>query len=282
MKKIPVKTLYDVCETMLRDHWGYIWGTAGVLWTAEKQKAVTNEMAQKYGSKWIGHFVTDCSGVMVYIWKLCGMKILHGSNSIRRQSVGALTNLPKPGYAAFKVRGDDYYHIGIVAADGQTVYEAQGTIAGFTTTPASRWDCFAPFKDVQYEEVMPMPDGDKVIYRAEVITESGPLNVRSGPGTQYDKIGKLPKGEIVDVMVECPNGWMYVDDDGDQGYVDGRYLRRVDASEPSSDEGDQSPSEPDQSDPGPLRTILRHIGDDNITIELVGKWEVYGIVGGSD
>lgn len=127
-----------------------------------------------------------------------------------------------------------------------------------------------------------MPDGDKVIYRAEVITESGPLNVRSGPGTQYDKIGKLPKGEVVDVMVECPGNWYYIDDDGDQGYVDGRYLRRIESSEPSSDEGDQSPSEPDQSDPGPLRTILRHIGDDNITIELVGKWEVYGIVGGSD
>ena len=230
--KIPVKGLYENCEMMLRDHWGYIWGTAGIEWTQARQDATENEMAQKYGSRWIGHMVTDCSGVMVYIWRQYGLKIPHGSNSIRRQSVGKLQTQPMPGYAAFKLRGDDYYHIGIVGADGSTVYESQGTIVGFTTSPASRWDWFAPFKQVNYEEVEPMPsDGEKVIYRAEVVTESGPLNVRSGPGTQYDKIGKLPKGEIVDVMVECPNGWMYVDDDGDQGYVDGRYLARVQPEE---------------------------------------------------
>ena len=228
MSKIPVQALYDNCEMMLRDQWGYIWGTAGIEWTEARQKATENEMAQKYGSRWIGHKVADCSGVMVYIWKQYGLKIPHGSNSIRRQSVGKLQTQPMPGYAAFKLRGDDFYHIGIVSEDGKFVYEAKGTIIGFTTSPVSEWDWFAPFKQVNYEEVEPMPsDGEKVYYRAEVVTQRDPLRVRSGPGTNYDVIGRLPKGEVVDVMVECPGGWAYIDDDGDQGYVNSSYLKRL-------------------------------------------------------
>lgn len=270
--KIPVKALYEYCKTMLNGRWGYIWGTAGVLWTDARQKAATNEMAVKYGSKWIGHYVTDCSGVMVYIWKQFNLKIAHGSNSIRRQSVGKLQTMPEPGYAAFKVRDGDYYHIGIVGEDADTVYESQGTIAGFTTSPASRWDWFAPFKDVQYEEDMPMPDGEKVIYRAEVITESTPLNVRSGPGTQYDKIGKLPRGEVVDVMVECPNGWLYIDDDGDQGYVDGRYLKPLPPATSIPEAGDKIPAE--DEDPPKNAKYTKFRRDDGVTITLEGLWTV--------
>ena len=247
MSKIPVKALYDNCEMMLAEKWGYIWGTAGVLWTEAKQKAVENEMAQKYGSRWIGHTVTDCSGVMVFIWKLYGLKIPHGSNSIRRQSVGPLTNIPQPGYAAFKVRDGDYYHIGIVAADGKTVYESQGTIAGFVTSDASRWDWFAPFKDVVYEEgESPLPDGEKLNRRAEVITKKDPLNMRTGPGVGYDIIGKIPKGTIVDVWTKCENNWYFVDDDGDQGYVDGQYLAFLPPVSPKPEEDDKEPTSDDE------------------------------------
>lgn len=88
-----------------------------------------------------------------------------------------------------------------------------------------------------------MPDGERVIYRAEVTTQSGSLNVRSGNGTQYPIIDRLPKGEIVDVMVVCPNGWCYIDDDGEQGYVDGRYLTPVSSPEPSKPADDKTPAE---------------------------------------
>lgn len=273
MSKIPVSGLYKYCEMMLKDRWGYIWGTAGIKWTEARQKAATNEMAQKYGSRWIGHMVADCSGVMVYIWRQYGLKIAHGSNSIRRQSVGALTNLPQPGYAAFKVRESDYYHIGIVGADGKTVYEAQGTIAGFTTSPASRWNCFAPFKDVDYtEEAEEMPDGERVIYRAEVTTKSGVLNVRSGNGTQYPIIDKLPKGTIVDVMVECPNGWRYIDDDGDQGYVDGRYLKALPPATSIPEADDKIPAEAVHPPQIEKYTVLRRA--DGVTVTLEGEWTI--------
>lgn len=268
-KKIPVQALYDNCEMMLRDQWGYIWGTAGIEWTQARQDATENEMAQKYGSRWIGHMVADCSGVMVYIWRQYGLKIPHGSNSIKRQSMGKLSTIPKPGQGALKLRdGDDYYHIGIVAKDGQHVYEAKGTIFGFVVSDVKEWDWFGDFNDVDYEEV-PMPDGERVIYRAEVTTQSGPLNMRSGNGTEFPIIGRLPKGEIVDVMVECPNGWMYVDDDGDQGYVDGQYLTRV---QPAEQPDDKTPADDEKQPQIEKYTVLQCT--DGATITLMGEWRV--------
>lgn len=274
MSKIPVSGLYHYCEMMLRDRWGYIWGTAGIEWTEARQKATENEMAQKYGSRWIGHKVADCSGVMVYIWRQYGLKIPHGSNSILRKYCGKPTTSPHPGYAAFKLRnGTDYYHIGIVSENGQLVYESCGTIMGFRVSSVSEWDWFAPFSDVNYSgEEEKMPDGEKVTYRAEVVTENSPLNVRSGPGTQYDKIGKLPRGEIVDVMVECPNGWRYIDDDGDQGYVDGRYLKPLPPATAIPDEADKIPA--DDIDPPQIAKYTKFRRDDGVTITLEGLWTV--------
>ena len=233
---IPYKKLFPYLQQMLDEEWGYIWGTAGVLWTEEKQKAVENAMAQKYGAKWINHMVTDCSGVMVYIWKQFGLKIPHGSNSIKNQSVGKLQNLPAPGYAAFRVKDDDYYHIGIVGSDGQTVYESQGTITGFTTSPASRWAWFAPFKDVDYRRESNMVNaGDKAV----VFTNGGRLNVRNEPSTKGDIITKLTKGTEVDVVSVYPKeNFAYVKAGNVTGYVSMDYLEKVE-SEPVSEPGNQ-------------------------------------------
>ena len=101
---IPVSELYQYCDKMLAEKWGYIWGTSGIKWTQARQNAVSDDMAKKYGSKWIGHMVSDCSGVMVYIWKQYGLSIAHGSNSIVRKYCGAVSKTPQPGYAAFKWR----------------------------------------------------------------------------------------------------------------------------------------------------------------------------------
>lgn len=234
--KIPVNGVFQYIEKMLAEDWGYIWGTAGIKWTEKMQNATKNEMAQKYGKKWIGHIVTDCSGVMVYIWKQYGLTIPHGSNSIARQSVGKKSTLPQPGYAAFKVKdnsssnwgdGKDYYHIGIVGRDGLTVYESQGTIMGFTTTSTARWDFFAPFKDVEYKERV-MPE-IKAGGKAEVIIKGGKLNVRNEPSTDGDVIGKLNNRDIVEVVaVYAEENFAYVKAEGITGYCSMTYLRNVD------------------------------------------------------
>lgn len=49
---------------------------------------------------------------------------------------------------------------------------------------------------------------------------SGPLNVRSGPGTSYDKCGKLHSGKTVEIL-ETLDGWYRVE----SGYVSAEYIR---------------------------------------------------------
>ena len=66
------------------------------------------------------------------------------------------------------------------------------------------------------------------IYYAQVTTENGNLNLRSGPGTNYPVIGQLKKGTIIGV---CENfgDWSYiVDYEGVFGYVSNKYLTPVD------------------------------------------------------
>lgn len=227
---IPVQSLYQNCAIMLADKWGYIWGTAGVMWNQNRQKAVSDSTAKEYGSKWIGHMVADCSGVMVYIWRQFGLSIYHGSNSIARKYCGTLAKTPKPGYAAFKWRSKDtdkypdgkgdFYHIGIVAKDGKTVYEAKGTQTGFTTSPASTWQYFAPFKDVDYNEVS-TPMTTKTGY---VTLTSGTLNVRSATSTSATSLGKLPNGATVNIISEPNSDWYGIKYNGATGYVAKKYI----------------------------------------------------------
>ena len=54
----------------------------------------------------------------------------------------------------------------------------------------------------------------------------GPLNIRTGPSTDYDKVGQLSVGrtaEVVDVL----DGWYQIE----TGYVCGDYVKEVDAAE---------------------------------------------------
>lgn len=257
--KIPVKALFENCEMMLRDRWGYIWGTAGKVWTQADQDKTENEMAQKYGQKWVGHHVTDCSGVMVYIWKQYGLSIPHGSNSMVRQGyVLDISTIPKAGYAAFVYKEDtnDFSHIGIVAEDGQTVYEAKGTQSGFVTSKVTdkKWNRFGRFQDVDYEgsgEILKPP------YYATVATNSGPLNVRSGPSTDYPKIGTVAKGQTV--IVKTHNAeWDFINADGLHGYVSTAYLR------PEK----EVPDDPEPPKPEPSGDMLTF----TISEETAKKW----------
>ena len=237
MNKIPINDIFGWCKTMLEDEWGYILGTAGILWTQSRQDATENEMAKKYGSKWIGHTVADCSGVMVYIWKQYGLSIYHGSNTIARKYCGEMTKVPHKGFAAFKWRKyggpysdgkGDFYHIGIVDENAEYVYESRSTQAGFRhDSPVSKWDFFAPFTDFNYGEVAPL----ETWYRAYVNTEKGSLNLRVAPGTNSRIITTLEKGTVVDVY-SVDGDWSQVSPDGGAivGWCSSKYLTKIKTS----------------------------------------------------
>ena len=244
MSKIPVSALYEYCEMMLRDHWGYIYGTAGVKCT---QKTIDNAIAKfpkyaattkKYGPQWIGYMVTDCSGVMVYIWRQYGKTIPHGSSSMVKQKyIVDCSDTPRPGYAALvdpTPDTDDNDHIGIVAEDGVTIYEAKGTQYGFTTSTIKdkRWTKYGRFVDVDYECKENGGESVDPMYTAVVNTQSGNLNMRSGPGKTYSSFMSIPKGATVEVIAEYENGWDCVRYNGKIGYVSAEYLKPENNSDP--------------------------------------------------
>lgn len=55
------------------------------------------------------------------------------------------------------------------------------------------------------------------------VTAQDGLNVRSGPGTQYDKIGKLAFAEVI-TPLEKSNGWVKINHEGSSGWVSEPYL----------------------------------------------------------
>lgn len=84
---VTAKDFCTQCSIPLQEGWGYIWGTYGQLWTASSRitsKAPANSKAQaaKYGSKWIGKRVSDCSGLLYWASKQLGFSLPHGANTM--------------------------------------------------------------------------------------------------------------------------------------------------------------------------------------------------------
>ena len=177
---IQAEALVDKFRYALDNHWGYIWGTAGILWTAAKQQQKIDYMISKYGanwqknadaksdnyysaamygSKWEGHRVSDCSGLFAWAFKELGGSIAHGSNSIYDRyctsDKGKLTaDLKKellPGTAVFTGDAKAHGHIGLYVGGGKVI-EASGTQAGVITSniTAGKWTYYGLLKNVDY------------------------------------------------------------------------------------------------------------------------------------
>ncbi len=56
------------------------------------------------------------------------------------------------------------------------------------------------------------------------------LNIRSGPGTDKEKVGSLRAGKIVEILAETQSGWYQIE----QGYISAEYVVLVDAEEANS------------------------------------------------
>lgn len=230
---IPVSDLIALFARMYREHWAYEWGAA-------REGCV------------------DCSGAFVWAYRQLGHSIYHGSNTIARRHVGPMTQMPAPGYAAFKWRKKDtskfpdgrgdYYHIGLVDETGEWVYEARSARAGFTRSRVSVWHSFAPLLAVDYGDEGGTDMESEIQYEGVVVTKSGGLNLRSGPGTGYPIIRVLPKGTLVGVMMEPLEGWLFVRTGENTGYVSAKYIAVPLAPHPeteaeSAQDGEQTSSD---------------------------------------
>ena len=167
---IKPNDLIDKFRKALHDHWGYIWGTAGVRWTAEKQAALEKTTdanranGRKYGARWINHVVADCSGLFAWAFRQLGGEMYHGSNTMYlkwciekgelkhgRRSDGKTL---QPGTAVFVWNGSNYSHVGLYVGDGKVI-EAKGTVSGVveSNVTENKWSHWGTLKGVDYTGV---------------------------------------------------------------------------------------------------------------------------------
>jgi hypothetical protein len=66
---------------------------------------------------------------------------------------------------------------------------------------------------------------DASVSKVKVVTESSNLNIRKGPGTDHEIIGKAAHGEIITLVNRSNEQWWLVRTvDGEEGYAYAQYL----------------------------------------------------------
>ena len=245
---ISPSALIQKFQYALDNHWGYIYGKTHEMWTAEKQaeyrrdyesnptKYADRKISAEIGDKWIGHYVTDCSGLFSWAFKELGGQMYHGSNTMYNDwcvSQGKLKNGKrtdgkelKPGTAVFTGDEKKHNHVGLYVGDG-TVIEAQGTNAGVTTTKItnSKWTYWGELKGVNYgmantnlEPDIPVPN------RGQAVVTGTKVALRKGPTTSADVILRVSTGQVVTIKTP-PSDWEYVEYNGKAGYMMKKYLK---------------------------------------------------------
>lgn len=229
-KIISTEALIAKFQQALGEKWGYIWGAAGILWTAAKQQQKIDYMIKKYGTnwknseaakkdnyysaavygaKWIGHTVADCSGLFDWAFRvLGGLDIYHGSNTIWDKYCTSKGELKKgkrddgkelkPGTAIFTHNANTGKrgHIGLYIGDGWVI-EASGTINGVIKSKItiSKWVEWGELKGVDYEngiqDVITNPEENKT-YGTIRKGDKGPV-VKYAQQLLLDRGYKLPK-----------------------------------------------------------------------------------------
>lgn len=200
----------------------------------EKWKYVAN--AAKQGA-------VDCSGAFTYWYKQGGSTMYHGSNTMwrsyttQRGKLGSIDLVP--GMAVFKHRNDgkeperyrndglgNYYHVGQYVGNDQVI-EAKGTNYGVVSSPIDEWGYAARQTNTTYDVGEVAESGsESVSMTGVVVTQSGSLNLRSGPAKTYSRIAYIPKGATITILVENVDntGWHKVTYGGKTGYVDGSFV----------------------------------------------------------
>jgi len=97
---------------------------------------------------------------------------------------------------------------------------AQGKVVKVLGTQDGWYQIGSGYIDAAYTEAATYEEALEQLYIRVV---QGPLNIRSGPGTGYSKVGSLAKGRCVKV-VSVQSGWYQIE----QGYVSAAYVEETD------------------------------------------------------
>lgn len=238
---IKPEALIQKAQYALNNKWGYIYGKTHELWTEAKQKSVENdpngrEQTKQYGRKWIGRYVTDCSGLFYWAFKELGGYMYHGSNTMWNKYSTAKGKLVKgkrsdgkelkPGSAVYMNKsGDDRTHVGLYIGNGEVI-EAKGTAYGVVKSKVTQWDEWSELKGVDYSVVdSATPEDEEVVVIMQNATVvGGDLNIRANKSTTSKRLGGIPNGSRVEVITN-DGTWSAVDYQGIGGFVMSKYLK---------------------------------------------------------
>ena len=281
---VTAKSFLDKVRIPLDGKWGYIWGTSGVMWTEAKQKAATREMTVKYGARWIGRLVTDCSGLLRWALKQLGEDIVHHARyqyTDYCDNKGRLINGRRedgspilPGTAVFLKGSESHiHHVGVYVGN-DTCIEAKGTVYGVVTSRRDHWDYWGELRMIDYTDAAELETGEQVepeqsedakagtVIQALVNNPQIWLNVRSGPGTEYNKVFQVEKGSVVDVLDAGEPGWWQIRYGGRIGWASAQYLVPIRQEEPSAPPDEAiEPTDDDIGKPSDidLKAIVTHL-----------------------
>ena len=227
---ISTEALIEKFEYALENDYGYIWGAAGELWTAAKQAKATREMTVKYGSRWIGHHVADCSGLFTWAFAQLGGYMYHGSDTMFRKYTTATGQLKngkrtdgkelRKGTAVFCYNEEkkNYSHVGLYIGNGYVI-EAASTQSGVIKSKVSnkKWEAWGELRGVNYNSD-PIPKGYAEVTGIRVA-------LRKQPSTSAGIITRVDTGNRVKLETPPPSDWDYVSYNGQKGYMMKKFLK---------------------------------------------------------
>lgn len=261
MATITTDKLIEKFQYALNEKWGYILGKWHTMWTQALQNSLVSSMKSKYGdnwkstgkgdknywnayygSKWIGKYVTDCSGLFYWAFKELGGYMYHGSNTMWKSyctSKGTLTKGArsdgkelKPGTAVFVTHGSDRTHVGLYIGNGKVI-EASGQDVGVITTDITnkKWAEWGELKGVSYtsssSNTTPTPtpsdSGSSTNVVGSAVVNAVRVALRSQPSTSGSILTRVDKGERVQVLGD---DWTKVTYQGKTGYMMSKFLTK--------------------------------------------------------
>ena len=176
----------------------------------------------------------DCAGLVKSMWVYpkynasddLGATGIYGKCKVK----GPLDYLTlKPGQLVFKGNDKTKNHVGIYIGDDKVV-EAKGHAYGviISSLSSNSWSYFAEYYNVDYSEEPapePAPEPSTCHHDMTVNTQYDDLMLRSGPGTCYPVIIRMPKGSHVTWSGIKEGEWLKVTYQHYTGWAHSNYLK---------------------------------------------------------
>ena len=261
MATIAVADLIAKFQYAIDNNWGYVLGAWHTMWTQALQNQKIQYMINNYGSnwkttgkgdkqyynalncgKWVGHWVTDCSGLFYWAFKELGGYMYHGSNTMWKSyciDKGKLSNGKrtdgkelKPGTAVFVCKdGSNRSHVGLYIGNGKVI-EASGQSSGviYSDVTNKKWAEWGELKGVDYSNSnvptptpTPTPEPEKDSNTKSALVIGTRLALREAPSTSANIIMRVNTGERVQLLDDTE--WVKVKYQGKTGYMMSKYLQ---------------------------------------------------------